>query len=103
MLSDKWAKFSLVVLILFCILFLYGLSVPGIRANIGITSTVTTFIGLFYFGFFIFKQIKQNKISESNPILKDKRFRAGIVFIKVCVVSVALIIVYLVYLLLINK
>lgn len=101
--SNNWRKFSVVVIVLLGILFLYGLSSPEIRASMGSTSIITTFIGLLFVGYFIFRQKKQNKISDNVTMPKDSTAKLANIVYKICMVFVALIVVYLVYLLLTNK
>lgn len=99
MISDNWIKFSIGVAVLFGVIFLYSLSSPEIRAYLGNTSIITTFIGIFSLGFFLFGQIKQNKIQESSTLPKSGAIKAGMIFFKICMVFVTFIIVYLLYIL----
>ena len=103
MINNTWIKFCTGVLVIFSVLFLYGLISPEIRVSLGITNILTTFVGIFAVGLVLFRQVKQNKILENNTLLKDPTQKTAALFIKVCMVFVAIIVFYLIYLLLTNK
>ena len=89
--SSNWKKFTLVVLVIFSILYVYGLSIPEVKKGLGTTDTITVFIGVLACGYYVLR----NKSVDVQILTKSQKLAAN--FTKFGIIVVALILVWMLY------